>query len=93
MAHAQQQQQQQQQQALDSWSEALKAAQSKVEAATSPGAFGHGVPGLYNIATQELLIAFGVTAIGGILVYALINLISHREKIKRDQLLATASTN
>jgi hypothetical protein len=64
-----------------------------VEAATSPGAFGHGVPDLYNITTQELLMAFGVTAIGGILVYALINLIIHRERIKRDQLLATASTN
>ena len=35
------QQQQQQQRALDPWSEAIKAAQSKVEAATSPGAFGH----------------------------------------------------
>ena len=35
------QQQQQQQQASDPWSEAIKAAQSKVEAATSPGAFGH----------------------------------------------------
>jgi hypothetical protein len=88
-----QQQQQQQQEALDSLSEALKAAQSKVEAATSPGAFGHGVPDLHNIATQELLMAFGVTAIGGILIYALINLISHREGIERDQLLATASTN
>jgi len=36
-----------QQAAVDSWSEALSAAQSKVEAAT-PGAFGHGVPGLHN---------------------------------------------
>jgi len=41
VAYAQQQQQQQQQQALDPWSAAIKAAQSKVEAATSPEAFGH----------------------------------------------------
>ena len=42
MAYAQQQQQQ----VIDPRSEALKTAQSKVEAATSPRAFVHGVPDL-----------------------------------------------
>src|ERR1044072_1153722 len=63
MAHAQlEQQQQQQAAAIDPWPEALRVAQSKVEAATSPGAFGHGVPGLHNLTTQDLLMVFGVAA-------------------------------
>src|SRR5919112_4568462 len=70
MAYAQLEQQQQ---AADPWYEALRAAQSKVEAATSPGAFGHGVPGLHNLTTQDLLMVFGVAAAGSILVYAIAN--------------------
>src|SRR5215208_3460374 len=54
MAYAQLEQQQAAA-AADPWSEALRAAQSKVEAATSPGAFGHGVPGMHNLTTQDLL--------------------------------------
>jgi hypothetical protein len=53
----------QQQLAVDSWSEALRAAQSKVEAATSPGAFGHGVPDLHNLTTPDLLMVFGIAAV------------------------------
>ena len=73
----------QQQQSVDPWSEALKQL-SKVEAAKSPGAFGIGVLDLYNITTQELQMVFGITSIGSILVYTIINLINHREKIKSD---------
>ncbi len=60
---------QQQSHALDSWSEALRTAQAKVEVATSPGAFGNGVPELQNLTPQELLFVFGVAAIGGVLTY------------------------
>src|SRR6188472_3833406 len=72
----------QQQQAVDSWSEALSAAQSKVDAATSPGAFGHGVPDLHNMTTPDLLMVFGIAAVGSILVYAIINHLLNHNKVK-----------
>jgi hypothetical protein len=89
MAHAQLEQQQ----AADQWSEALRTAQSKVEAATSPGAFGHGVPDMYNLTTQDLLMVFGVAAVGSILVYAIINHLLNRNKVKTksEQLLSSAA--
>ena len=59
MAYAQLEQQVQ---ALDPWSEALRTAQSKVEAATSAGTFGHGVPDLHILTTSNLLIVFRVAA-------------------------------
>lgn len=82
-----------QQQAADSWSEALRAAQSKVEAATSPGAFGHGVPDLHNLTTQDLLMVFGIAAVGSILVYAIINHLLNRNKVKTksEQLISSAA--
>ena len=91
MAHAQLEQQKQQ--AVDSWSEALSAAQSKVDAATSPGAFGHGVPDLHNMTTQDLLMVFGIAAVGSILVYAIINhLLNHNKvKTKSEQLISSAA--
>ena len=91
MAYAQLEQQQQQ--AADPWSEALRAAQSKVEAATSPGAFGHGVPGMHNLTTQDLLMVFGVAAVGSILVYAIINHLLNRNEVKTksEQLIASAA--
>jgi hypothetical protein len=81
------------QQAADPWSEALRTAQSKVEAATSAGAFGHGVPGLHNLTTLDLLMVFGVAAVGSILVYVIANhLISRsKEKIKIDQSISSAA--
>jgi hypothetical protein len=90
MAYAQLEQQQQ---AADPWSEALRAAQSKVEAATSPGAFGHGVPDMHNLTTQDLLMVFGVAAAGSILVYAIINHLLNRNKVKTksEQLIASAA--
>ena len=90
MAYAQLEQQQQ---AVDSWSEALRAAQSKVEAATSPGAFGHGVPGLHNLTTLDLLMVFGIAAVGSILVYAIANHLLNRNKVKTksEQLIASVA--
>ena len=85
---------QQQAQAVDPWSEALRTAQSKVEAATTPGAFGHGVPGLYNMTPQDILLVFGVAAVGSILVYATVNRLLNRSKekaTKSDQLIASAA--
>ncbi len=92
MAYAQLESQQQAQ-AIDPWSEALRTAQSKVEAATSLGAFGHGVPDLHNLTTSDILLVFGVGAIGCVLTYAAINLlIQHREKIKMNQLITNATS-
>ncbi len=85
---------QQRAQALDPWSEALRTAQSKVEAATTPGAFGHGVPGLYDMTPQDILLVFGVAAIGSILVYATVNHLLNRsmeKATKSDQLIASAA--
>jgi hypothetical protein len=60
-----QQVQQGQSQTIDPWYETLEIARSKVEAALSPGAFGHGVPDLQNLFTNEILMAFGILVIGG----------------------------
>jgi hypothetical protein len=77
---------QHQAQALDPWSEALRTAQAKVEAATSPGAFGHGVPDIQNLATQDILFVFGVAVAGSILAYTIVNYLLNRtrEKAKND---------
>ena len=91
MAYAQQQAQAA---ALDPWSEALRTAQAKVEAATAPGAFGHGVPGLYDMTPQDILLVLGVAAIGSILVYAIANHLFNRSRekaTKSDQLIASAA--
>ncbi len=85
---------QQQAQAIDPWSEALRTAQSKVEAATTPGAFGHGVPGLYDMTPQDILLVFGVAAMGSVLVYVIANHLLNRSKeraTKSDQLVASAA--
>jgi hypothetical protein len=37
---------------IDPWYQSLEAANSKVEAALSPGAFGHGVTRLQNLSTK-----------------------------------------
>ena len=82
---------QQQAQALDPWSEALRTAQAKVQAATSPGAFGHGVPDLQNLTTQDVLFVFGVTAVGSILAYISANHLLNRskEKLKSEELISS----
>ena len=92
MAYAQLESQQQAQ-PIDPWSEALRIAQSKVEAAMAPGSFGHSVLDLYNLTTNDIMLIFGVVAIGCVLTYAAINLlIQHREKIKMDQLIINATS-
>ncbi len=82
---------QQQAQALDPWSEALRTAQVKMEAATSPGAFGHGVPDLQNLTTQDILFVFGVVAFGSILTYIIANHLLNRskEKLKSEGLISS----
>ncbi len=78
----------QQAQAIDPWSEALRTAQAKVEAATSPGAFGHGVPDLHNLTTSDILLVFGVAAVGSVLAYAAIShLLHHMKRTKSGQLI------
>jgi hypothetical protein len=82
---------QQQAQALDPWSDALRTAQAKMEAATSPGAFGHGVPDLQNLTTQDVLFVFGVAAFGSILAYVIANYLLNRskEKLKSEELISS----
>lgn len=84
---------QQQAQAVDPWSEALSIAQAKVESATSPGAFGHGVPDLQNLTTQDTLFIFGVAAVGSIMVYTIANrlLIQSKQKAKSERLISSAA--
>ena len=65
-----------------------------MEAATTPGTFGHGVPGLYGMTSQDLLLVFDVAAIGGILVYVIVNHLLDRTKertTKSDQWIASAA--
>jgi hypothetical protein len=70
-------------QVADPYVESLNVAKTKVEAATSAGAFGNGVPELYNISVQDLIVAFTMTAIGAILTYiAVKTLLPHFEKMK-----------
>lgn len=73
---------QQQGELLDPWSEAFGVARAKMEAATSPGAFGHGVPDLQNLTTQEVLFIFGVAVGGSILAYTIVNTILNWSKGK-----------
>ena len=61
--------QQLQSQTTDPWYQSLEMAQSKVQAALSPGAFGHGVPGLHNMSTNDILGLLGLSALGFMAVY------------------------
>jgi hypothetical protein len=78
----------QQQQAIsDPLSDSLQIAQSKVQAETSPGAFGHGVPSLYSISIQDLLMILGITGLGCILVYLIVRILLNRTKEKEDKMV------
>ncbi len=77
--------------AIDPWFEPLRIAQAKVEAATSPGAFGHGVPDLQNFTTQDILFVFGVAAAGSILAYTIVNYLLNRSKEKAKSEMLTSS--
>src|SRR3954453_11132282 len=77
--------QQQQQTVADSLSDSLQIAQSKVQAATSPGAWGHGVPSLYKISSQDLLMIFGISTAGCILAYFIIKIILNRNSKEKER--------
>jgi hypothetical protein len=53
----------------DPWYQSLEMARSKVEAALSPGAFGHGVPGLHSLTTSDILMAVGISVVTAIVVF------------------------
>ena len=79
---------QQQQQAgvvTDPLSSSLQIAQSKVQAATSPGAWGHGVPSLHNLSNQDLLTILGITSIGCIAAYLIVRIMLSLVKEKEDK--------
>lgn len=62
--------------------ESFKIVQSKVQAATSPGAWRHGVSSLYNVSSQDLLMILGMTNIGCIVGYLAVRIVLNRAKEK-----------
>ena len=83
IAYAQTLGEQQQQQLADPFVESLNMAKTKVEVATSVGAFGNGVPELYNISVQNLMLVFTITAVGAIVTYIAIKmLLPHFRRMK-----------
>ncbi|KAA2283714.1 hypothetical protein [Candidatus Nitrosocosmicus sp. SS] len=73
--------QQLQLQTNDPWYQSLEMAQAKVQAALSPGAFGHGVPGLYNMTASDILLACGISVLGGVVAYLVVReLLKYRNK-------------
>jgi hypothetical protein len=84
------QQQQGQIQTTDPWYQSLEISHSKVQAALSPGAFGHGVPALYNLTTTDILMAFGMAVLVGIVVYMAVRALlkhTYKEKMGKASLL------
>ena len=69
------QQQLQQLQLADPFVESLNVAKTKVEAATAAGAFGNGVPELYNISVSDLILAFTITGIGAVVTYIAVKIL------------------
>ena len=70
-------------QATHPWYQSLEIARSKVQAALTPGAFGHGVSGLDNLSTNEILMAFGLSVLGGIAVFMAVKaLLPYKDKEK-----------
>ena len=67
----------------DPWYQSLEIARSKVEAALSPGAFGHGVPGLLNLSTNEILMAIGISVLAGIAVFMAVRALTGYTNIGR----------
>ena len=74
-AYAQQVQAQSQLPPTDPWYQSLEVARSKVETALSAGAFGHGVPSLHNLSTNEILLTFGITVMGSILTFMAVRML------------------
>ena len=69
----------------DPLSSSLQIAQSKVQAAVSPCTWGYGVPSLYKISTQDLLMMFRITSIGRVIVYLIVISMLNRAKEKEEQ--------
>ena len=80
-----QQQQEQNSVAADPLYISLQIAQSKVQSATSPGAWGHGVPYLHHISSQDLLMIFGITGIGCIVAYLIVRIMLNCVKEKEQE--------
>lgn len=81
------QQQEGQIQTTDPWYQSLEISHSKVQAALSPGAFGHGVPGLHNLTITDLLVAFGMSVLVGIVAYiAVTAVLEYTNKTKVDRI-------
>jgi hypothetical protein len=77
-------------QTTDPWYQSLEIARSKVQAALTPGAFGHGVPELHNLSTNDILMAFGLSVLGGIAVFMAVKALLpyiDKEKIRKVSLL------
>ncbi len=73
----------QQQQIADQMYDSLNIARAKVETATSLGAIGNGVPDIYGIPVQDLLMVFIITAIGSVLSYVAVKTsLKYADKIK-----------
>jgi hypothetical protein len=78
-------QQQQQFIVSDPLSNSLQIEQSKVQSATATGAFGNGVPSLYNLSTQDLLMILGITGAGCILSYVIVRILLTRARFKEKE--------
>ena len=74
----------------DPWYQSLEGAQSKEQVALSPGAFGYGVPELHNLTTNNILMAIGISVLGGMVVYMAVKALSrpmNKELMHRISLL------
>jgi hypothetical protein len=69
----------------DPLSNFLQIAQSKIQAATSTCTWGHGMPSLYKISTQDLLKILGITNIGCIAAYLIAKILLNHVKEKEDE--------
>ena len=69
----------------DPLSSSLQIAQSKVQAATSPCTWGHGLSSLHKISTQDLLMMFRITSIGRVIVYLIVISMLNHVKTKEEQ--------
>ena len=92
MAYAQLEQQQRQRQAADSWSEALSCPIKSKSRNNARSVWAWCARPAYPT-TQDLLMVFGVAAVGSMLVCAIVNHLLNRSKAKTksEQPIASAS--
>jgi hypothetical protein len=64
--------------------DSLQIAQFKVQSTTSPGAWGHGVPSLHNLSSQDLSMILRITSIGFIAAYFIVRIMLNRAKEKEE---------